>query len=208
MNQEPSMTLTLTILLSIKCNLMIEKVVGSSSCQSLYRVINLTNAILLKGYELVEEGCQPDISGSLSPIVDDIKTEYHPHSGLPPAISRFEDFERYREPTRIKPIDEEPWKPFPSRFDFEIAEFALEVGLTKEQTNRFLGFFQRMTAKPSVADFSHLCSLWDAVSHRHAMVRVLTFDSQKPLRLPNTSNITTSHSSKEVKLELLFKTRR
>ncbi len=67
---------------------------------------------------------------------DDIKIEYHPSTGRPPVISHFKDFQRHRDrPTNVNPaaFEDEPWKPFQTREDFDFAELCLEAALTQRQ---------------------------------------------------------------------------
>ncbi|THG93164.1 hypothetical protein EW026_g7995 [Hermanssonia centrifuga] len=70
---------------------------------------------------------------------DDIKMQYHPSTGRPPVISHFEDFQRHRNrPSHVNPnaFEDEPWKPFQTREDFDFAEVCLEAGLTQRQVEK------------------------------------------------------------------------
>ena len=56
-----------------------------------------------------------------------VKIEYHPHSGKTPRILTPEEFKTFStsdgdSPTM--PLNKEPWRPFRSREDFELAEIA------------------------------------------------------------------------------------
>ena len=54
---------------------------------------------------------------------DDIKTVYHPHSRLGSHIQRFQTYGTNKNDLHEDPsIPTEPWKPFRSRLDFEVAE--------------------------------------------------------------------------------------
>ncbi|KAG6896264.1 hypothetical protein C0992_009421 [Termitomyces sp. T32_za158] len=81
--------------------------------------------------------------GNTEPL---FKVEYHPHSGIPTKIGSYSDcFPQ----TTIPPPDFEPWKPFKSRLDFEIAELGLEAALNKSQLDRLIKLFHRAFKKHS-----------------------------------------------------------
>ncbi|KAG1734053.1 uncharacterized protein EDB91DRAFT_1238464 [Suillus paluster] len=78
------------------------------------------------------------LSATASPVprhdMDDIKVEYHPSSGRPTQVYHFEDYGRGTgAPTAVPKADPEPWKPFHTRIDFEVAELAHEAALSYEQ---------------------------------------------------------------------------
>ena len=84
-----------------------------------------------------------------APKLDDIKTEYHPHSGKPSQTSSFEEY-GHRTVPLPPPIDEEPWKPFRCRLDFELAEFAVQSALTDDKVNTLISLFKRAQGAESV----------------------------------------------------------
>ncbi|KAJ7176117.1 hypothetical protein C8R43DRAFT_1084647 [Mycena crocata] len=55
-------------------------------------------------------------------------------------------------PQRRPPTDAEPWAPFRTRLDFEVAEFAVEVMLNKNQTTTLLSLIRRCAA--NINDFT------------------------------------------------------
>ena len=65
---------------------------------------------------------------------DDIKTIYHPHSGLASKIQRFEGYSTDRCCEDVS-IPAEPWRPFRSRLDFEVAELTLATYMNEEEIN-------------------------------------------------------------------------
>ncbi|KAK7021365.1 hypothetical protein VNI00_017416 [Paramarasmius palmivorus] len=67
--------------------------------------------------------------------IDDIKTEYHPASGRGTEQKRFGDYGFQQEEEYREPINKEPWRLFPTRFDFEVAELALDCAMNKKQTD-------------------------------------------------------------------------
>ncbi|KIJ61765.1 hypothetical protein HYDPIDRAFT_176905 [Hydnomerulius pinastri MD-312] len=102
--------------------------------------------------------------------LDDIHTEYHPHSSLPSVTKCFSDFSREHFVMPPPPdLDRDPWHPFRCRLDFEVAELALEAALTKDQTSRLIKLLQRVAYKRekfSLKDYKDLRQTWDAVGHR------------------------------------------
>ncbi len=76
--------------------------------------------------------------------VNNIKTEYHPHSGQETVVMAFENFTRARSSTYQPPRDDKPWRPFASRTDFEFAELVLDAALSKKQVNALLKLVHRI----------------------------------------------------------------
>lgn len=110
------------------------------------------------------------------PELDDIRTEYHPHTKLPSKIVHFDDYREYtsqrRRPTPRNPL--KPWTPFKTRAEFEFAEFALDAALNKRQVNSLIGLFHRCIAgedKFELKDHAELMHMWDLASVLHARVR-------------------------------------
>ncbi len=67
---------------------------------------------------------------------DDIRTVYHPASGIPTRVDHFEQYRsdptfQYTDP----PIDPCPWRPFATHRDFKLGEFILDAALTNKQMN-------------------------------------------------------------------------
>ncbi|KAI0697352.1 hypothetical protein BC835DRAFT_1206783, partial [Cytidiella melzeri] len=81
--------------------------------------------------------------------IDDIKVEFHKSSHRPTRIYSFADFkrnERTVDPTLLKA---EPWKPFKTRLDFEVAELINQMKLNASHTDRLLKVFKRIMQNPS-----------------------------------------------------------
>ena len=117
--------------------------------------------------------------------LDAIRTEYHPHTKLPPVVVNFEEYREYhsqrRRPTARNPT--KPWTPFRTRAEFEFAEIALEAALNKRQVNALLKLFHRCIEgedKFGLKDHSDLTEMWDLASVLHARVcsSYPTFDSR------------------------------
>lgn len=77
---------------------------------------------------------------------DDIRTSYHPKSGRPTVTKHFEDYghdENGAEHAK-RPVNQEPWRPFRCRLDFEVSELALDAKLNRRQTDRLLALIHRV----------------------------------------------------------------
>ncbi|EIW85524.1 hypothetical protein CONPUDRAFT_49167, partial [Coniophora puteana RWD-64-598 SS2] len=101
---------------------------------------------------------------------DDIRVEYHPHAEKEPEVTPFSQFSR--EHFSKPQIDEEsldPWHPFRSRLDFEVAELALDALMTKEQTSRLIKLIRRVADHREdfhIQDYKDLRQTWDAAGKR------------------------------------------
>ncbi|KAG2103174.1 hypothetical protein BD769DRAFT_1630901 [Suillus cothurnatus] len=101
--------------------------------------------------------------------LDDIKTEYHLHSGVATKIDHFADFRRHTATCSQVPENLTPWEPFSSRIDFDFAELVLKANLTKVQTNELISLIRCAAFEQfSVTDYDGVCTMWDAASPRHA----------------------------------------
>ncbi|KAG1824182.1 hypothetical protein EV424DRAFT_1471936 [Suillus variegatus] len=75
----------------------------------------------------------------------EFKTMYHPSAGREPLLQTFEEFGVNSHPEEELPVDEEPWRPFCSRGDFEFAEIALNAALNKSQIDALLALIGRIS---------------------------------------------------------------
>ncbi|KAI0677658.1 hypothetical protein C8Q78DRAFT_962196, partial [Trametes maxima] len=99
--------------------------------------------------------------------LDDFKTEYHPRMKRPPLIQHFEDFKRGNKPVDPSKLRRDPWKPWSTRLDFEVAEFALGASLSRSQVTILLGLFDRVAADRSKLTFKTYDDIkagWEAAS--------------------------------------------
>jgi hypothetical protein len=107
----------------------------------------------------------------VNPQNDDIKIVYHPHCGKPSEIFHLEDFNsNFSRPTNI-PTDENPWRPFRTRIDFEIAELILATHMNKDQTTNFLKLLHKIAADPkcfTIANKKELDNTWEGARSYHA----------------------------------------
>lgn len=85
---------------------------------------------------------RPASAHCITPLDDDIKTEYHPHSGRATRVDHFNEygFPSADAPRPIPP--DEPWRPFRSRVDFEFAEIALKSHLNRKTVNTLIAMLQ------------------------------------------------------------------
>ncbi|KAL4251298.1 hypothetical protein AB1N83_013827, partial [Pleurotus pulmonarius] len=72
------------------------------------------------------------------PQVDDIKCEYHPSSHRPPTIEHFHEYGRNLKAQIDYVIDDEPWRPFRTRRDFEFASIALTESMNEKAVDTLL----------------------------------------------------------------------
>jgi hypothetical protein len=101
---------------------------------------------------------------------DDIKIVYHPHCGKPEEIFHLEDYNIPRPTTNI-PTEENPWRPFRTRTDFEIAELILATHMNKDQTTIFLKLLHEIAADPkcfTIANKKELDNTWEGARSYHA----------------------------------------
>ncbi|KAK7436908.1 hypothetical protein VKT23_017983 [Stygiomarasmius scandens] len=92
----------------------------------------------LEDFVQSSRGSVTESNSDLGPNVDDIRTEFHPHSNQPSVIEAFEDF-GFKPIADIEaPSNLKPWEPFATRFDYEVSEFALKAGLNNNLTDELL----------------------------------------------------------------------
>ncbi|KAG1726527.1 uncharacterized protein EDB91DRAFT_1239637 [Suillus paluster] len=102
------------------------------------------------------------------PEVDDIQIWYHPNSGRPMQVHRFEDYRCGPGAPVVPPtIDPEPWRPFRNRIDFEVAELAHEAALTHEQIDQLIGLIHRSRCELfTLRNHKDMQDMWDAASYK------------------------------------------
>ncbi|KAG2143770.1 uncharacterized protein EDB93DRAFT_1241355 [Suillus bovinus] len=100
--------------------------------------------------------------------LDDIKVEHHLGSGIPTKVFAFNDFTcrpAHHSSWSAPEPDAQPWCPFRSRLEFNIAEIALEAALNNEQTDHLLDICCRCAQKSEKLTFKNhkdVCAKWDA----------------------------------------------
>ncbi|KAI0700322.1 hypothetical protein BC835DRAFT_1304172 [Cytidiella melzeri] len=80
--------------------------------------------------------------------IDNIKVEYHKSSRRPTHIYSFENFKRNERTVDLDLLTPEPWKPFKTRLDFEVAEVIHEAKLNSKLTDRLLKAVHKILQKP------------------------------------------------------------
>ncbi|KAG1888602.1 hypothetical protein F4604DRAFT_1877195 [Suillus subluteus] len=92
--------------------------------------------------------------------------------------------------TSSTPHDKQPWAPFKSQLEFEIAELALEACLNNKQTDRLIKFCNWCASRQEKFTFQNhkdIRNMWDAVSHRVTGPDLL-HDPRLFLHMPFTAN--------------------
>ncbi|KAG2063088.1 hypothetical protein BDR04DRAFT_1131147 [Suillus decipiens] len=104
-------------------------------------------------------------------LKDDIRTEYHPHSGIPMKTDHLANFRCHTAAPLLIHKNTTPWELFTSHINFDFAELVLKASLTKLQTNELISLIHCSALKRfSVTDYDSICKLWDAASSCHAKV--------------------------------------
>ncbi|KAJ6518357.1 hypothetical protein DFH09DRAFT_1264672 [Mycena vulgaris] len=103
------------------------------------------------------------------PPAEDIKRIFHPHSKRQVYFGSFDAYLKSNMAERPVPADAEPWRPFRSRLDFEVAEFCEQSMLNKDFTETLISLIRRCMFNPD--DFTltsqrELDELWDLASHK------------------------------------------
>lgn len=113
------------------------------------------------------------VSTDFEPKLDDIRTEYHPHSTLPPRIDRFEEYGREDDHPRPTSADCHPLDGFGTRAEFDFAELALEAALNHPQIDRLLEIIDniRNGAPFTFHKYKDVETAWEIASQSHAGVR-------------------------------------
>jgi hypothetical protein len=111
------------------------------------------------------------------PQFDDIKVEYHPRSRCPTKLFQFNKYmNQFPESNNIDiPPDPEPWKPFRSQLDFELAELILDTHMNKNQTNALITLIHQWISKPqsfTLKNESDLSKIWQNAATRATAVSI------------------------------------
>jgi len=115
-------------------------------------------------------------SGTQVPKAGDITIEYHPHSKKATHIFNPEEYKASladnSEPT--KPPDDEPWRPFHTREDFEFAELVHDAALNQPQIEKFIKLIQRCQEAPGSLTFSKYSDLKDSLEAASKLLTPVT----------------------------------
>ena len=107
---------------------------------------------------------------------DDIRTQYHPKSGLPDRIDHFEDYGRDEDAIEDILHDLEPTAKFGTQTEFEFAEVALKGRLNNPEIDGMLKVIQKVNKDDSDFRFrTHrdVDAAWDIASRWYASVSVV-----------------------------------
>ncbi|KAL0058382.1 hypothetical protein AAF712_014944 [Marasmius tenuissimus] len=111
---------------------------------------------------------QPEPSSRRSgPMLDDIRVVFHPVSERPTEHKPFDEFGK-REVKDPEPFDSIPWRPFPSRFDYRVADLALRCHMNSDQTTTFLRLLEdaHKGSLVNMKTYEQVQSMWDAAADR------------------------------------------
>ncbi|KAK7433751.1 hypothetical protein VKT23_020578 [Stygiomarasmius scandens] len=100
---------------------------------------------------------------------DKIKTEFHPSTNIPDKYESFDEFGKREKLDSGIPLQQHPWEPFPTRFDYEVAEFALQAGLNKGLTDELINLIHKGSSpgiKLSINNSADMDKLWDMASFK------------------------------------------
>ncbi|KAK1227009.1 hypothetical protein PQX77_009971 [Marasmius sp. AFHP31] len=111
---------------------------------------------------------QPEPSSCPSgPMLDDIRVVYHPISERPTEHRPFNEYGK-REVKDPEPFDSIPWRPFPSCFDYRVADLVLRCHMNSHQTTTFLRLLDEAhsSALVNMKTYEQVQSMWDAAADR------------------------------------------
>ena len=157
-----------TLHLSIQTNLRNGTICSSTTITLILKTITVkvsTSRFIFPNYvTIVTDPCNV----TAEPYrLDDIRTEYHPHSALRTKVEHFEDYKRHQRGQPSVPCDKEPWSPFRSRIDFEFAEIALKAALNKDLANSLIKLVHRSIAEQgtfTLESHADMQDMWDKAS--------------------------------------------
>ncbi|KAJ3858689.1 hypothetical protein EV359DRAFT_51930 [Lentinula novae-zelandiae] len=100
---------------------------------------------------------------------NDVKIEYHPNSGKPTVIERFDIHTADHDHVPSKDSHLRPWLPFRTRMDFEVATLALECSMNDKQTEKLimlLNHVQQGFDKCTLKDYKEVQDTWDLAAEK------------------------------------------
>ncbi|KAI0693261.1 hypothetical protein BC835DRAFT_1416000 [Cytidiella melzeri] len=80
-------------------------------------------------------------------MANNIRVEYHRAAGLPPRIFAFRDFRQKKRTPNIVVSKFNPWKPFKTCLDFQLAEFTQKASLNKQLINSLFKLVKDIVSK-------------------------------------------------------------
>ncbi|KAG2054244.1 hypothetical protein BDR06DRAFT_982466 [Suillus hirtellus] len=94
--------------------------------------------------------------------------EHHPSSGINTTVHSFETFKHRLAPSLVPPPDRQPWYPFQSRLEFEVAKLTLEAALNNKQTDQLIKICQQCAIRKQkfmFLNYQDIHNKWAAASH-------------------------------------------
>ncbi|THV00958.1 hypothetical protein K435DRAFT_818161 [Dendrothele bispora CBS 962.96] len=131
-----------------------------------------------KGIGRHQKSCKQNVQDALDTVgyQNTQIFEFHPRTEKVPELAHFSDF-GFEEDTQDQiPQNFSPWRPFRSRLDFEVAEFALNAGLSDNLTDDLINLLKRChdhSDKFTIETPSEMRKLWD-----HASAKTLEFKKE------------------------------
>jgi len=109
----------------------------------------------------------PDITPPLSPACSVLSIADNQKIHSQTTISHFHDYGHNNLRQELPPPDAEPWKPFRTRLDFEVAELALSAALNKDQINTLISLLHRYGRDQenfTLSNHDEVCNMWESAS--------------------------------------------
>lgn len=102
--------------------------------------------------------------------------EYHPHSKKATRVLSTEEFKRslIDESEPAAPPDDEPWRPFRSREDFEFAELVNDASLNQTQIKKLIKFVRKCQDKPGSFTIKNYDDLEDSLTTASKLLTPVT----------------------------------
>ena len=102
--------------------------------------------------------------------------EHHPHAEIPSVWRPASQYQHVL-PVDFTQLNQEPWRPFNTRLDFEVAEFLLQNGLNKAQGTMFFDLVHRIVRNPrqlTLASYEDVQKAWDEAKSVQPAVCILS----------------------------------
>ncbi|KAJ6495988.1 hypothetical protein C8R45DRAFT_1052651 [Mycena sanguinolenta] len=104
------------------------------------------------------------------PKLNEIKHEYHPHSGRSSKTESLSDYlQEDSLHQRGPPTEDKPWTPFRTRLDFEVSNFAQENMLNENATNKLISLIRRCDANLvefTIKNHADMSKQWNQASKK------------------------------------------
>jgi hypothetical protein len=116
-----------------------------------------------------------------NPGLDDFRTEFHPSSKKASVTVSFEQYGQEQPFAYHHHPDQQPWAPFRTRLDFEIADLILEAALSEGQTTKLISLLKRCAESPgefTLQSHADITKTWEEASSK--CVDVSVFFSSYP----------------------------